>query len=105
MVADNGVALLPGEGVILGVVADDGPEADEVVLPDGGVGADVGVGQDAGTGADSRGAVNDHPGAHLNPRRQLHLRGDPGGGVNGHLNPSPGRVPGDSSISETCTCS
>ena len=52
VVADDGVALLPGEGVILGVVAHDGPEADEVVLPDGGVGADVGVGQDAGAGAD-----------------------------------------------------
>ena len=105
VVADDGVALFAGKGVILGVVAHDGPEADEVVRPDGGVGADVGVGQDAGAGADGAGAVNDDPRPHLNVGRQFHPGGDLGAGVNGHRGPSPGQVPGDSNISETCTCS
>ncbi len=84
VIADDGVALLTGEGVVLGVVAHDGPEADEVIFADGGVGADVGVGQNPGAGPDAAGAVNNHPGAHRHVRGQFHGGGYPGARVNGH---------------------
>src|SRR5208337_1555329 len=103
MVADDGVALRALEGVVLGLVTNDGPEADEVVLADGGMGTDIGVGQDAGAGPDAAGAVDDDPGTHRNVGGQFHVGRDVGAGVNGHRGSSPGSVPADIDISRNCS--